>query len=379
MQRQPHHHPRRILLAVTGLSPQIITETLYALTQTEQPPFIPTEIRIITTAEGAERIRLALLPQGRDWLGRLRRDYQLPPIAFDMDHIHILHDANDNPLNDIRDIDDNRQAADLITNVVRDLSADPDSALHASIAGGRKTMGFYLGYALSLYGRPQDRLSHILVSAPYESSWDFFYPTPPAANADPIATRDGSLIDPAKAQVALAPIPFVPLRHGLPQALLDGKQSYTDSYQAAVDAARLALAPPQLHIHLARQQVNAAGIDIPLTPVEISFYAWLAQRCINGQPAPSCPKDGVPDPDHARAFLTIHQQVIGEMGDLDRTAAALASGMDKNYFERRKTGINKKLKQTLGHAASAYLISHFGQPPHRTHGLDLPPAAITIG
>ena len=30
-------------------------------------------------------------------------------------------------------------------------------------------MGFYLGYALSLYGRTQDRLSHVLVSSPYES------------------------------------------------------------------------------------------------------------------------------------------------------------------------------------------------------------------
>jgi CRISPR-associated protein (TIGR02584 family) len=32
-----------------------------------------------------------------------------------------------------------------------------------SIAGGRKTMGFYAGYALSLYGRAQDRMSHVLV------------------------------------------------------------------------------------------------------------------------------------------------------------------------------------------------------------------------
>ena len=31
----PEHYPRRILLAVTGLSPQVLTETLYALTQAE--------------------------------------------------------------------------------------------------------------------------------------------------------------------------------------------------------------------------------------------------------------------------------------------------------------------------------------------------------
>jgi CRISPR-associated protein (TIGR02584 family) len=61
---------------------------------------------------------------------------------------------------------------------VRELTADPDCAIHASIAGGRKTMGFYLGYALSLFGRPQDRLSHVLVSSPFESNQNFFYPLP---------------------------------------------------------------------------------------------------------------------------------------------------------------------------------------------------------
>jgi CRISPR-associated protein (TIGR02584 family) len=28
--------------------------------------------------------------------------------------------------------------------------------------GERKTMGFYVGYALSLFGRAQDRLSHVI-------------------------------------------------------------------------------------------------------------------------------------------------------------------------------------------------------------------------
>jgi hypothetical protein len=37
-------YPRRILLAVTGLTPQVITETLYALAIQRQPAFIPTDI-----------------------------------------------------------------------------------------------------------------------------------------------------------------------------------------------------------------------------------------------------------------------------------------------------------------------------------------------
>ncbi len=36
--------PRRVLLAVSGLTPQIITETLYALAADEHAPFVPTEL-----------------------------------------------------------------------------------------------------------------------------------------------------------------------------------------------------------------------------------------------------------------------------------------------------------------------------------------------
>ena len=47
-----HATPRKILLAVTGISPQIVTETLYALgCEAEENPdaFIPTEVHLITT------------------------------------------------------------------------------------------------------------------------------------------------------------------------------------------------------------------------------------------------------------------------------------------------------------------------------------------
>ena len=56
----PEKYPRRVLLAVTGLSPQIVTETLYALAV--ERCWIPTEVRVITTLQGAEEIGLACCP-----------------------------------------------------------------------------------------------------------------------------------------------------------------------------------------------------------------------------------------------------------------------------------------------------------------------------
>ncbi len=139
----PHTYPRRVLLAVAGLSPQILTETLHALAVTADPPWIPTDIRLLTTAEGAERARLSLLSADPGWYARLLSDYALPAIPFDSDHIRILTDAHGHPLPDIRNLADNTQVADQITEAIRALTADPDCALHVSLAGGRKTMGYF--------------------------------------------------------------------------------------------------------------------------------------------------------------------------------------------------------------------------------------------
>ena len=158
----PESYPHRILVAVTGMSPQIVTETLYTLAVQQEPKFVPTEVRLITTEEGAQQAKQSLLHKDR-WFHRLLTDYDLPPIQFEPEQIHVLKDANGNPLDDIRSVEDNTAAADAITDLIRKLTGDDSSALHVSIAGGRKTMGFYLGYVLSLFGRIQDRLSHVLV------------------------------------------------------------------------------------------------------------------------------------------------------------------------------------------------------------------------
>lgn len=202
----PECYPRRRLLCVSGLSPQIVTETVYALAVLSESHFIPTDIHLLTTVEGAERARLTLLSDEPGWFHRLRADYGLPDMHFPLEQIHILRDAEGRLLHDIRSVEDNEAIADAITALVRELTADPDCAVHASIAGGRKTMGFYLGYALSLFGRSQDRLSHVLVSSPFETNANFFYPSPTPkvifANLP-----DQRPLDASAAEVTLAPIP----------------------------------------------------------------------------------------------------------------------------------------------------------------------------
>ncbi len=52
---------QRPTLAVSGLTPRVVTESLYALAADEHAPFVPTEVHLITSAEGARRAELSLL------------------------------------------------------------------------------------------------------------------------------------------------------------------------------------------------------------------------------------------------------------------------------------------------------------------------------
>lgn len=381
---KPETYPRRVFVAVTGLSPQIVTETIYGLAVGRQPAFVPTEVRLITTAAGAWEAEDQLLHPDSGWFHRLRADYRLPPIVFESRHIHVLKDAADEPMADIRSPDDNTRVADMITAVLRDLTADDECALHVSIAGGRKTMGFYLGHALTLFGRLQDRLSHVLVNAPYESHREFFYPTPDnhiihtrPPERRPYDTRDG--------KVVLAEIPFVRLREELDPKLLSG----TASYSEVVAADRRADPPLKLQLNPATCVVTAGGESFELDAGQFALYWMLAERARSGNPGAHWYEE-----DFGAEFLRYYAQLVNPMsGRYELTEKAY--GRDRNRLYRedavnpKKHYINRKLKKELGHRrAVPYLIDSkkFGLLPlsdepqrrYRRFGLTLPAEAIRI-
>ncbi|MDF1584355.1 MAG: CRISPR-associated ring nuclease Csm6, partial [Methyloprofundus sp.] len=324
--KQPHEFSRRILLAVSGMSPQIVTETLYAIAVTGQDmAFIPTEVHLITTGIGSHQAELQLLHPNSGQFHQLCRDYQLPGIQFDAAHIHVIEDQQGNRLDDIKTPSQNEAAADFITHIVSQLTADENVALHVSIAGGRKTMGYYLGYALSLYGRPQDRLSHVLVTEKYESLRDFFYPTP---ESRVIYDRDNKSLDTQDAKVMLAEIPFVRMRGGIPQHLLEGKTGFNES----VKFARQIQAQPCLQINLSEGCIQANDINIRLTDVNYAFYLWLLQHSLDGEPIKRMIDD---NRDYADEFLALYGQQATLLKDDDRTRETLKNGMSSQWLSER--------------------------------------------
>jgi hypothetical protein len=269
-------------------------------------------------------------------------------------------------LADIRSGEDNESAADQIAELVRGFTADAEAALHVSITGGRKTTGFCAGYALSLFGRPQDSMSHVLVSAPFESHPEFYYPTrgsriiyTPPPDSLPLDTRT--------AEVTLAEIPFVRLRRLLPDRLLAGGMSYA----ALVRATEESLSGPELLIDPGERTVCAGARLLRLPPSELAFYSWMARRSLNGHEPVTCPSDGAPEESYAREFLAEYSLAEPGLEAEARTRRALRDGMEKSYFLERKSRVNRLLEEALGAAAWAYKIQGFGKRPETRFGLAL--------
>jgi len=308
----------RILICVTGLSPQIVTETLFALSVNQQPQWIPDEIRLITTQRGADNARLSLLSDNPGWFHRLCRDWHLPPIAFDASHIEILRDADGNPLEDIRDDKDNQRAADGIADLVRRLTECDNTEIHASIAGGRKTMGFFMGYAMSLWGRPQDKLSHVLVSAPFESRPEFFYPTP-TPHVIPARAPGQDPLDASTAKVWLGDIPFVRLRGLLPASITQQNSGFAQ----AVAAANQALDQIDLEIDIPQSCVRINQQRIALPPMQIGLLCLLAWRCQHQLPPLPAPSKEGDDPEWKQQARHALRQAMGDMHIPDSLDARL--------------------------------------------------------
>ncbi len=370
--KQPQHYPKRTLFAVVGMTPQIITESLYALAVKQQPAFIPTDIKIITTKLGAEQVRLNLLSESPGWFSRFCRDYGLSDIQFTEDDIQVLSYQDGTILEDIRELEDNKLMADAITEKIRELTSDEDRAVHVSIAGGRKTMGYYAGYALSLFGREQDRLSHVLVDAPYESLHKFYYPTP-YSKVIPIDPKRS--VDTANATVTLAEIPFVSLRHGLPKKLSEGKASFSNTVQVA----KKVMGPVDIVFDRVAGTLKCAEQSINLPPRDYAFYLWMATRKKNNLP-PIRGSDE--DTGIAKEYLAIYEEKAGSFsGRLETIKKTMrCSGqdqsiaeedikyfMDAEFIEQRMSTIKKELFNALGEGnIEGYFFNRLGKKPN-TH------------
>lgn len=276
---------KEVLVCVAGATPQIITETLYALAN-KNPPVYINEIYIITTAVGKKLIEENLLKKGI--LNKLLDDYNLPSIKIDENSIIVIKDRNGFEIDDIRNESESEATGDLITSVIRKLTKDPGIRLHCSIAGGRKTMSFYLGSALQFYGRPWDRLYHVLVSPEFESNPEFYY-KPKDNYIIKCRLPDGSFVErnTSQAKIEITELPYIRLREKLTLHEKTFKELIEET-QKEIDTATL---QPEIRVNFKKRLINIAGKSIQLHPFLLAIYAtFLNQKfnCNNEKNCTSC-------------------------------------------------------------------------------------------
>ena len=365
--------PRRILLAVTGISPQIVTETLYALAMAQEPAFIPTEIHVISTGCGLESIRNNLLSKPNGHFYRLQAEYALPDtIRFDETTLHGIKASDGEILDDINSKTDNEAAADQILAIVRELASDPDSAIHASIAGGRKTMGFFMGYAMSLLGRNQDSLSHVLVSEPFERCENFYFPP---REAQLFHTKSGQSVCSSKAEIMLAEIPFLRLGH---DKTLKSIQA-GDSYSRAVQRLQDAIDEPMLSINIDSRTIKAHDRKIRLSAAGTALLTLFAIRAKLGKSSLLITGN------EASAFgqlLPVLEAVDAAKMDAHYELAGTEETKNtrnrtSNLLSRYRKRLEDDLVERLGELADHYLVNKSKKRPVR-YSLDLKPTQIEI-
>lgn len=371
---------KNTLLAVVGLTPQVITETLFALHQEDRRV---DAIHVITTREGKERINACLLSHRDGHYYRYLAEYGIDPgaIAFGPDHIHVVTNDNGGEVDDIVGEEENEWLLGTCLELTFRLTQEPDRAVFFSIAGGRKTMSACLMIAAQFYGRSQDRVYHCLVSPEFESNRDFYYPP---RNSLSIGLRDKEgqpyFKETKYAKINLVPLPFVSIRDQLSDVML----------REPKDPAGLLLSlireeAPLLVLDLPQRKVLFKKREVDMTPSRLALYAFFALR------KRECEKDSASCRDCRDCYAEMAEILTcqSQIADLYRRiansrdhAAMSGSGilaLSKENFNSTKSKIRDILQQGFGlQALPEIAIEGVGSKPDTRYGLKIDKARIRV-
>jgi CRISPR-associated protein (TIGR02584 family) len=341
--------PKHVLISVVGLSPQVITETLYCYWCLASPPIPITEVFALTTLRGKQALEETLLGDNGQ-LKSLCSDYNLPPIRLDLANVHLLKDADGQPLKDISSVIDNEALADQLFAFVRKLATSTDICLHASIAGGRKTMGLYIGLAMQFYGRPGDTLSHVLVNPELENQ-EFFYPPPDGAD---VVLNDGRTIPATEIRLELAEIPLLLLREKIPFLKEHTNAGYTELIEIAQREYNALQAISPVIVNTFSCCLKIGEVTINLTPLELALYLFFARRHLEGQVED---RYSISRSDIREGLLTAAlRDIVSQIPARDFRLEGL-KGWENDpiaRFSQTRSNINRKIRERLDDPQSTH-------------------------
>lgn len=270
---------KKVLAFVSGMSPAIITETIYALAKSEEA-WVADDIYIFTTQTGKKEIEEQLLTSGvyQEMCNALKIDSKKHKLTAK--NIEIIT-FNGDSLDDIRSKQDNDYLANFLIDRMFNLCKKDNTQVYVSLAGGRKTMSYYMGYALSLFGRPQDKLFHVLVSEPFDGRVEprFYYPD--AKQYKYKSDNCEKVLCGYDAKLELADIPFVSMRDAYPQDLIK-----KGDFRTMIGSINQELEFNNIHLEFdfsAKNIICNKKIAIKLTDSQMAIYLYFANHLRNGK------------------------------------------------------------------------------------------------
>lgn len=374
---------KNTLIAVCGLSPQVATETLYALHQMGKKI---DAIRILTTRDGKEECLAQLFGNDDGHYFKYLAEYGYKPedIDFNRKHIIALKNSRDVEVDDIDTEEENEGFLRLCMEMTFELTKNPQGSVYFSIAGGRKTMGACLTVAAQCYGRPQDRIYHVMVHpAEFEGCRDFFYPPkePRAIEAGrwdrATRRRIPIAINTREAAITLVPMPFFSMRPMLSQEILRQPENPSSLLLSLVKEDK-----PTLVIDLKAKVVRWKGLETDLSPAQLAVYTLLAERkkkCRHTGSCTGCDQCFIGYGDVNQDELTgIYLKIrpncqVNEMGK--GGICSLASDNFRSYISRAAA----QIEQTFGlQDANTIAPLGIGEKPGVRYGIALDKSQIEI-
>ena len=345
---------KNILISGIGTSPAVLTETVWCLAH-QSVPVVPDEVVVLTTESGKERLYAEIL-NGESSVWRrmcesLREDKVDidGKLVFGKTSVRVIPDAHGNEIYDLRSGEDNLRAADFMLQQLRQYTESSDTVVLASIAGGRKTMSALLFSCMTLLGREDDRVFHVLLPPEFEGGVTppMYYPVKGVTYTNRMT---GKTYKSEKFQSELFEVPFVRMRGWYQEKFKNIPPSYRTLISKVQTVAPPAVVYPEIEIDAWN---GWAKIDGKLAPMSKACFAMLLFIA-----------DGCPSKNLHEKLLALHKLRGAAKCDWLASFQEGSRFADENCPEdvyKVQSELRKKLR-SAGFAAAESLVPQRGNP-----------------
>lgn len=328
---------KNILISVSGLTPQIITESLYCLSVKQKIPIH--EVYVLTTSRGRDVIigidkhpSTPKTPLKRE-IEELCNKYGLNKPAFENNDTHIIVAKEESiELPDVRSDKQNQLFPNKAADFIKNKTSEFETTLYCVISGGRKSMSVHLAFALSVFGRENDKLLHVLTSE--ENEFKGFYP----------------LNKKEHKELELSEIPFVRLRSimmsGKPTAQIL-KKKFVDIVEYTQKQLHRVSDKRQLFINIENRTLTFDSNSIKLEPLEMALYLLFVEQSVTGNNK-SFSINFINSAEFGSILLEFIKENYPYYYIEDKKIESWSkNGLDPAIFRSKRTKINSKLLSIL--------------------------------